>query len=129
MKRQVIIPYDKKRDEKALMKMIENEEGWDYANEDRSETYKNALEKCISYVAYEGDILCGYSRSVYDNSFYIYVCDLLVKSPYRGQETGKKLMECIVRDYPELTVYVMSDVDIYYEKLGYKKEGSIFEIT
>jgi hypothetical protein len=37
-------------------------------------------------------------------------------------------MECIVKDHPERTVYVMSDVDPYYQKLGYPREGSVFEI-
>lgn len=38
-------------------------------------------------------------------------------------------MECICSDYPEHIVYVMSDVDGYYEKLGYKKEGSVYEVS
>jgi hypothetical protein len=38
-------------------------------------------------------------------------------------------MECIYEDYPEQIVYVMSDVDKYYDKLGYRCEGSIFEVT
>jgi hypothetical protein len=37
-------------------------------------------------------------------------------------------MECIYQDYPNHTVYVMSDVDGYYQKQGYIREGSIFEV-
>jgi len=47
---------------------------------------------------------------------------------YRGKEIGKKLLECLQQDYPDQVVYVMSDVDGYYEKVGYKRIGSIFEV-
>lgn len=121
--------YNKALDESKLMKIIEDEEGWDYANEGMSDKYKLALENSITFVAYEGEVLCGYSRSIEDFETYVYVCDLLVMPTYRGNEIGKKLMECIYHDYPNRIVYVMSDVDKYYEKIGYKREGSIFEVT
>ena len=38
-------------------------------------------------------------------------------------------MECIYTDYPNHIVYVMSDVDEYYKKLGFKREGSIYQVT
>ncbi len=124
----IIRRYDKTIDESKLMKMIENEEGWDYANESLAERYKVALESSITYVAYQDDVLCGYSRSLNDFDEYIYVCDLLVAPAYRGNEIGRKLMEYIYNDYPNQTVYVLSGVDEYYEKVDYKREGTIFEV-
>ena len=70
--------YNKITDESKLMKMIDDEEGWDYANETLAEK--------------------------------------------------RKLMECICKDYPNHVVYVMSDVDGYYEKVDYKRIGSIFKV-
>jgi hypothetical protein len=32
-------------------------------------------------------------------------------------------------DYAQQPVYVMSDVDPYYEKQGYQRVGSIFEVV
>ena len=124
----IIRRYDKTIDEIKLMKMIENEEGWNYANESLAERYKVALESSITYVAYQDDVLCGYSRSLNDFDEYIYVCDLLVAPAYRGNEIGRKLMEYIYNDYPNQTVYVLSGVDEYYEKVDYKREGTIFEV-
>jgi len=37
-------------------------------------------------------------------------------------------MEYILDDFPEQKLYVMSDVDAYYEKQNHKREGSIFEV-
>lgn len=124
----LIRKYDKFRDENKLMKMIGDEDRWDYANEAMSEKYKKALEFSITYVAYQDDVLCGYSRSLDDYGFYIYVCDLLVKPDFRGMGIGRKLMECLYKDYPNQAVYVMSDVDEYYEKVNYKRIGSIYEV-
>lgn len=120
--------YNRATDESKLMKMIHDEEGWDYANENLADKYKAALETSITYVACHGDVLCGYSRSLNDFGEYIYICDLLVMPAYRGQGIGRQLMKCISGDYPHEVVYVMSGVDEYYEKLGYKRAGSIFEL-
>lgn len=54
------------------------------------------------------------------------MCDLLVDKRYRGRELGRTLMEVIYEEYSYHTVFVLSDVDEYYEKLGYEKEGTIF---
>lgn len=120
--------YQQDIDEPELMQMIKDEEGWDYADDKIAERYKMALVNSITFVAYQNDVLCGYSRSLDDCGFYIYVCDLLVKPAYRGNEIGRKLMECLIDEYPEQAVYVMSDVDDYYEKVGFKKIGSVFEV-
>lgn len=123
--------YSEADDEDKVMKIIENEgEEWQcYSSDNNSEKYRTALKNSITYVAYEGNVLCGYSRSINDCGFYIYVCDLLVTAGHRGKNIGRKLMECIYADYPNQIVYVMSDVDEYYNKLGYKREGSIFQVS
>jgi len=127
----IIRAYNKATDEEKLMQLIELEgEEWAcYSAEKVAEKYKLALESSITYVAYKDDVLCGYSRSIDDCGFYIYVCDLLVMASYRGQNIGRKLMECVSLDYPNQTVHVMSDVDEYYLKQGYKREGSIFKVV
>jgi GNAT superfamily N-acetyltransferase len=64
-----------------------------------------------------------------DGDFYIFVLDLLVARQFRGRSIGRKLMECVRADYPGQIVFVLSDVDAYYVKQGYKREGSIFKVT
>ena len=118
--------YNKSEDYKKVSELIESEgEEWkDYLNP----KYQVNLEHSITYVAYANEVLCGYSRSMSDYGFFIWVIDLLVGKNFRGNSIGKKLLECILIDFPNQDVFVMSDVDGYYAKLGYKKEGSIFKI-
>lgn len=121
--------YNKSRHESQILQIIKKEPDWEYADEKYVDEYKLALESSITYVACKGDTVCGYSRSLNDHEMYIFVCDLLVDPAYRGQSLGRKLSEIIYQDYAVDEVYVMSDIDPYYEKLDYKHEGSIFKVT
>lgn len=117
-----------KKDAAQLFEIMK-EEGTDwecYYSEAVKEKYQQALDSSITFVVCQGDILCGYVRCRNDNGFGVYVYDLLVKKSYRGQKIGQKLMDFVRSQYPESTVYVMSGVDEYYEKLGYNRAGSIF---
>ena len=120
----------KKEDENKLMEIIKQEgKEWEcYSKPNVQDKYKKALKYSITYVAYVDEELCGYSRSIDDSGFFVYVCDLLVSPKFRGKNIGRELMECIYKDYPDRIVYVMSDVDEYYKKQGYRKEGSVFEV-
>lgn len=117
-------------DEKLLFDLLmdEGDEWSDYHGQASRSRYIRALEDSVVYIAVDNEKVCGYIRCKEDNGFGVYVYDLLVKKSYRGNSLGKKLMSRICEDFPNQTVYVMSDVDRYYEKLGYKKVGSVFEV-
>lgn len=127
----MVIKRYTKADEKPLFDLLIDEgEDWsDYHDKEGRTKYLKALEKSVTYMAYDEEVLCGYVRCKEDDGFGVYVYDLLVKKTNRGNNLGKMLMERVYYDFPDQTVYVMSDVDIYYTKLGYKKIGSIFQIT
>ncbi|MCB5278796.1 MAG: GNAT family N-acetyltransferase [Candidatus Cloacimonetes bacterium] len=127
----LIRKYDPAKDAEALIQLIklEGKEWICYWSDDSIGKYKLALKKSITYVAYNHNELIGYSRSLEDCGFYIYVCDLLVCKKHRGKGLGRMLMECIRDEFPDYGTFVMSDVDDYYHKLGYKKEGSVFQVS
>ena len=109
------------RDEPALFRLLtEAGPDWfEYAFEPGRTRYVRALGHSVTYLALEEPDVIGYARCREDDGFGIYVCDLLVAMPYRGRQIGRLLMEQACADYPDQTVYVMSDVDGYYERLGY----------
>jgi ribosomal protein S18 acetylase RimI-like enzyme len=117
-------------DEPKLFELIENEgEEWKpYWHGAGKEKYRKAIAESLVYVVYVGENLCGYARCRDDAGYGVYVIDLLVSPKYRGNEYGRLLMEKVKSDFPDTTVYVNSDVNPYYEKLGYKIAGTIFII-
>lgn len=119
-----------KVDEEPLFEMIAEEGGeWsEYCGAEGYARYARALEASLTYVVYEDDRLCGYVRCREDDGFGVYVYDLLVIKSQRGRQFGRLLMQRVCEDFPDQMVYVMSDVDAYYEKLGYGRVGSIFEV-
>jgi len=118
------------KDADQLFALIEREgENWkDYWRGEGKAKYLKALANSIVYLLFENENLCGYARCRDDDGYGVYVYDLLVDKRYRGKEYGRLLMEKVCKDFTNDTVYVMSDVNPYYEKLGYKKEGAIFTV-
>jgi len=127
-KDQVAIRLYNQEDESELFSMIEREgdEWQDYWSGVGREKYRKALANSITYLLYADEKLCGYARCRDDDGYGVYVYDLLVDKCSRGNEYGRLLMERVCRDFPDDIIYVMSDVNSYYEKLGYEIEGTIF---
>jgi ribosomal protein S18 acetylase RimI-like enzyme len=91
--------------------------------------YCQALTASLTYIVIENNNCIAYIRCRDDTGFGIYIYDLLVSPVARGRQLGKTLMSYIREQYPHSDIYVMSDVDVYYTKMGYKKIGSIFQIN
>ena len=119
-----------KADESSLFDLLvdEGDEWSDYHGVAGRDKYIKALESSITFVAWDGLLVCGFVRCREDDGFGVYIYDLLVRRTHRGRQIGKSLMEWVCKNFPDRPVYVMSDVNQYYEKLGYRREGSIFEV-
>jgi GNAT superfamily N-acetyltransferase len=119
-----------KADETLLFDLLIDEgDDWiDYHGPVGLSKYIKALESLITYIACDENLVCGYARCREDDGFGVYIYDLLVRKTHRGKQIGKALMERVLKDFLNQAIYVMSDVDPYYEKLGYRREGSIFEV-
>ena len=120
-------PYRQEEHLQGLRALIrkEGEEWKDYLQP----AYEKALKNAITYVAMKDHILIGYLRAIEDNGIYLWIVDLLVDKAYRGHAMGKRLMDQLCQAYPHMETYVLSDADGYYEKLGFKKEGSIYRVS
>lgn len=127
----VVIRRYEPADEPAFFAMLEAEgDDWrEYFGPAGRAWYARAMRTSLAYLLFVGGELCGYARCREDDGFGIYVHDLLVLRPHRGRELGRTLMERVRADAAGQTVYVMSDVDPYYEKLGYDRAGSIFVVS
>lgn len=122
--------YCEKTDYDSLISLFKSEKDWDwFLSSEIMEKHKKSLGESITYIIFYKNEIIGYIRAIEDIGSYIYVCELLVNSKYRGKGSGKILLDRLITDYPEHHTLVMSDVDQYYQKLGYKREGSIFKVS
>ncbi len=111
-----------------VLALVEEEgDDWrDYWHGDAREKYQNALSSSEVYLLFTGEECCGFIRCRDDAGYGVYVYDLLVDSKYRGNEYGRLLMERVAQDFPNDIIYVMSDINPYYQELGYAKVGTLF---
>ena len=115
--------------EAALLAAIDKDPDWDmFTKNGAIDRYRRALGDSIAYVCYDADRFCGYVRALLDDGFAVYVSELYVVPECRSQGMGRLLLERIKIDYSGLTVYVLSDEDAYYEKLGLKNMGSVYKL-
>ena len=123
-----IIRY-KREHEDVVIAAIKKDPNWDIlTNEGAINKYRKRLHESITYVCYEGETFSGYLRALLDDGFALYISELFVVPEMRNRKIGRNLLSRVRSDFKDLNVYALSDEDAYYEKLGYKKVGSVFEI-
>ena len=119
----------KREHEDAVISAIKEDPGWAmFTNEKAIDNYKKRLRESITYVCYENGAFGGYLRALMDDGFAIYVSEIFVVPERRNRTIGRTLIAKVKEDFRNLTVYALSDEDAYYEKLGYERIGSVYEI-
>lgn len=122
-----IIRYDKPH-ESELIALLKSEPDWNsFTGPDSINAFKNALLSSETYIYESQSKIYGYLRALVDG-FGIYVSELYIAPSYRKNGYGKELLRKIKQQHPDQDVYVFSDEDLYYEKLGCKRVGSIFQL-
>lgn len=113
-----------------ILSAISEDPNWKiFANDEKKkENYKTRLAQSPTWVCYHGDELCGYLRAVLDEGIAIYISELYVKKKYRNNKIAQQLIQNIKEKYNDILVYTLSDEDIFYEKKGLIRTGSIFKI-
>lgn len=115
--------------EDEVISAIKEDPNWDiFTNEKAVDNYKKSLAESITYVCYENGAFGGYLRALPDDGFAVYISELFVVPEWRNRTVGRALIARVKMDFRHLTVFALSDEDAYYEKLGYRKAGSVYEI-
>jgi ribosomal protein S18 acetylase RimI-like enzyme len=122
-----ILKYQKEH-ELELISLLGKEPDWSsFLGDGAIDIFKVALLESETLVCQHEGNICGYLRALVDG-FGIYVSELYVAPQYRRKGFGSELLATVKREYPHQNVYVLSDEDAYYEKLGYQRVGSIFQL-
>ena len=115
--------------EDAVISAIKEDHSWDiFTNERAIDHYKKSLGESITYVCYENGTFGRYLRALLDDGIAIYISELFVVPECRNRTIGRTLIAKVKMEFRHLVVYALSDEDAYYEKLGYRRMGSVYEI-
>ena len=122
-----IFRYGRKYEDE-LITLLEREPDWNsFTGTETIDIFKSVLLSSETYICISQGKICGYLRALVDG-FGIYVSELYVAPAWRNNGFGRELLKKITQEHPSQIVYVLSDEDLYYEKLGYKRVGSIFQL-
>ncbi len=114
--------------EAELLVLLRAEPDWNsFTNEGAVDAFKKSLLDSETYICQCQGKICGYLRALVDG-FGVYVSELYIAPKYRNKGYGRRLLGRIKSAYPHQDVFVFSDEDLYYEKLGFKRIGSIFQL-
>ena len=114
--------------EEELLALLKKEPDWNtYTNEQSLEVFKSTLLNSETYICKGDSCICGYIRAIVD-TFGVYISELYVAPNFRKNGYGKALLAKVKSQYLGQEVYVLSDEDLYYENLGYKHVGSVFQL-
>ena len=124
-----ILKYATKHENDVLAALRTDPDWVEFTSTENIDAYKESLLNTVTYVCYSNNEFCGFVRAVYDKGQAVYVSELYVVKKCRNKQIGQLLLEQVRTDYSNLKVYALSDEDAYYQKKGYKRIGSVFEIS
>lgn len=109
-------------DIKAVHQYLSEESYW--AKNIPFDTVKRAIENSLCFGIYKDGAQAGFARWVTDKATYGYLCDVYVRSDYRGLGLSKKLMALMLfhPDLQGLRRYHLATLDAHglYEQFGFK---------
>ena len=111
--------YDESRDFEHIIESCQKEQ-WIKFYTTKMELFRQALKTSDSYVAYDGEQYCGFTRCITDGHFSIYCCEIIVDKEYRRKGVGGALLKTVNDKYPTCAMDVISDNDDFYNANGFK---------
>ena len=113
-----ILPYKEERDFEHIIASCKAE-GWVKFYDKKKELFRKALNTSESYVAYEDEQYCGFTRCISDGHFTIYCCEIIVDEAFRRKGVGRLLLKKVSDKFQSCAMDVISDNDDFYAANGF----------
>ena len=122
-----IAKYQPQHESKLVSLLTEDPDWESFVTTANLEKFRQALHCSDTYVLLNDTAVYGYVRAVVD-AFGVYVSELYVCPSRRHSGYGRALLNRVKCENRDSDVYVLSDEDKYYQKLGCDRVGSIFQL-
>lgn len=74
--------------------------------------------------AFDAEKLVGIARYLTDGYLTVFLCEIITDPAYRRRGVGRSLIDEIFQRHPDLRIDAISEVDLFYEDLGFKLLGN-----
>ena len=123
--------FDRKPTADQVIDLYENA-GLPRPTKDKERIQKMFEHANLIVTAWDGDVLAGVARSITDWVWSCYLADLAVRSDYKKQGVGKKLIQLTKEKVGDQSMVLLLSVPTameYYPKVGFVKQESSFIIN
>jgi len=96
-----------------------------WASDRAKETVKKSIENSLCFGVYLGGEQIGFTRVVTDEAVFSWVCDVIIRSDYRGKGLGKWMVGCVVEhEKIRNTAQLLATKDAHelYKKFGFQQK-------
>ena len=77
-------------------------------------------------VVEENQKILGFARYLTDEVMTTFLAEIIIDKSYRGKGLGRQLIEEIHKKYPLTRIELISEVDGFYQTVGFKPVGTGF---
>ena len=112
------------KDCQAIYSLYQNEKWLSFTEEKVTSLFSTNLSHYL--VVEENQKILGFARYLTDEVMTTFLAEIIIDKAYRGKGLGQQLIEEIHKKYPLTRIELISEVDGFYQTVGFKPVGTGF---
>jgi len=120
----MIIRLASTKDYQAIYALYQNEKWMSFTEEKVTSLFSTNLSHYL--VVEENQKILGFARYLTDEVMTTFLAEIIIDKSYRGKGLGQQLIEEIHKKYPLTRIELISEVDGFYQTVGFKPVGTGF---
>jgi len=112
------------KDFQAIYALYQNEKWISFTEEKVTSLFSTNLSHYL--VVEENQKILGFARYLTDEVMTTFLAEIIIDKPHRGKGLGQQLIEEIHKKYPLTRIELISEVDGFYQTVGFKPVGTGF---
>lgn len=112
------------KDCQAIYALYQNEKWISFTEEKVTSLFSTNLSHYL--VVEENQKILGFARYLTDEVMTTFLAEIIIDNAYRRKGLGQQLIEEIHKKYPLTRIELISEVDGFYQTVGFKPVGTGF---
>ena len=120
----MIIRPASRKDCQAIYSLYQSEKWLSFTEEKVTSLFSTNLSHYV--VVEENQKILGFARYLTDEVMTTFLAEIIIDKSYRGKGLGRRLIAEIHQKYPLTRIELISEVDGFYQTVGFKPVGTGF---